>query len=61
MYKKQIIASLILIASISVLMKLYLIDFSTYVTGDIMGYALSVFSFSNGDFTPVFNKPPGWP
>lgn len=61
MYKKQIIASLILIASISVLMKLYLIDFSTYVTGDVMGYALSVFSFSNGDFTPVFNKPPGWP
>lgn len=61
MYKKQIIASLILIASISILMKLYLIDFSTYVTGDVMGYALSVFSFSNGDFTPTFHKTPGWP
>jgi 4-amino-4-deoxy-L-arabinose transferase-like glycosyltransferase len=59
--KKYIIISLILITIISIVLKLYPVDFSTYVTSDAMSYSLNAFSFVNGDFTPIFNKSPGWP
>lgn len=61
MQKKYIIISLISISLISIFLKLYLIDFSTYVTSDAMNYSLNAFSFVNGDFTPIFNKSSGWP
>ena len=47
--------------TISILLKLYHADFSTYVTSDAMSYSLNAFSFVNGDFTPIFNKTSGWP
>jgi len=59
--KKYIIISLILIVTISIFLKLHLVDFSTYVTSDAMSYSLNAFSFVNSDFTPIFNKSPGWP
>ena len=61
MEKKYIIISLILIVTISIFLKLHLVDFSTYVTSDAMSYSLNAFSFVNSDFTPIFNKSPGWP
>ena len=45
----------------SIFLKLYHVDFSTYVTSDAMNYSLNAFSFVNGDFTPIFNKTSGWP
>ena len=52
---------LIGIIIISILLKLYHVDFSTYVTSDAMSYSLNAFSFVNGDFTSIFNKSSGWP
>jgi len=61
MKKKQIIASLFVIGIISLLMKLYFVDFSTYIVSDTTSYALNAFSYINNDFTPIQNKNPGWP
>ena len=61
MKKKQIIASLFIIGIISLLMKLYFVDFSTYIVSDTTSYALNAFSYINNDFTAIQNKSPGWP
>tara|TARA_Y100000590_G_scaffold382396_1_gene452315 strand:+ start:11852 stop:13525 length:1674 start_codon:yes stop_codon:yes gene_type:complete len=61
MEKKWIILSLSIIGIISIFLKLYFVDFSTYVVSDTTSYALNAFSYINNDFTPIQNKSPGWP
>lgn len=61
MKKKKIIISLVVIGIISLFLKLYFIDFSTYIVSDATSYALNSFSYLNNDFTPIHNKSPGWP
>ena len=61
MEKKQVIISLVIIGIISIFLKLYFIDFSTYIVSDTTSYALNAFSYINNDFTPIQNKSPGWP
>ena len=61
MEKKQVIISLVIIGIISIFLKLYFIDFSTYIVSDTTSYALNAFSYINNDFTPIQNKNPGWP
>ena len=49
------------IASISLLLKLYLVDFTIPVTSDNLDYLLMSLSFQNGDFTQSTHRTSGWP
>ena len=61
MNKSRIIILLILISCISLSMKLYLIDFSTFPNDeDALGYILRSISHTNGDFSPMSSKTLGW-
>lgn len=60
MSKTKIIICLTIISVISLIMKLSLADFSSYLSGDPKSYMLYAFSFVNGDFTPIFNVSSGW-
>ena len=61
MNKSRIIIFLILISCISLSMKLYLIDFSTFPNDeDALGYILRSITHTNGDFSPMSSKTLGW-
>ena len=61
MDKFRIIIFLILISCISLSMKLYLIDFSTFPNDeDALGYILRSISHTNGDYSPMSSKTLGW-
>ena len=61
MDKFRIIIFLILISCISLSMKLYLIDFSTFPNDeDALGYILRSISHTNGDYSPMSAKTLGW-
>ena len=61
MNKSRIIIFLILISCISLSMKLYLIDFSTFPNDeDGLGYILRSISHTNGDYSPMSSKTLGW-
>lgn len=59
--KKNIILWLIIIGSISLGLKLYLVDFSIPVYSDDLGYTLNAIAHSKGDFTQSPDKGEGWP
>ena len=59
--KSKIAILLFSIIIISLTLKLSLVDFSVPPTGDSTSYILNVFSYINGDFSPIPNKNPGWP
>jgi len=59
--KSHIIFYLIIICTISLLFKLYIIDFSIPVYSDDFGYALDAIAYKNGDFTLATHKGAGWP
>ena len=59
--QKQIIVFLIIIASVSVFLKLYTFDFSTPAHFDNLGYTLDAIQYSQGDFFMPQKKNPGWP
>ena len=61
MKKSQVVLFLAIISSISLGMKLYLVDFSLYPVEDSIGYILRSISFTNGDFSALPQKTPGWP
>ena len=61
MNKSQVIIFLILISCISLSMKLYLIDFSTFPNDeDALGYILRSIAHTNGDYSPMSSKTLGW-
>ena len=49
------------IAIVSLLLKLYLVDFTIPVTSDNLDYLLMSLSFQNGDFTQSTHRTSGWP
>jgi len=57
---KQIISSLILISVVSILLKLYLVDFSIPVNSDNLEYALFAIAHTNGDFSQSSHRGMGW-
>ena len=61
MNKSRVIIFLILISCISLSMKLYLIDFSTFPNDeDALGYILRSIAHTNGDYSPMSSKTLGW-
>ena len=60
MKKKNVIAYLICIASISLCFKLFLADFSMPVNSDNLGYVLNGIAHSNGDFDHSPSRSIGW-
>ena len=58
--KKRILSLIVIIALISVGLKLYTIDFSTLPSEDTFGYVLRAISHNNGDFTEPTRKTLGW-
>ena len=58
--KKTIILSLIIISTISLLLKLYLIDFSIPIHNDNLEYALFAIAHNNGDFSQSAHRGMGW-
>ncbi len=61
MNKSQVIIFLILISCISLSMKLYLIDFSTFPNDeDALGYILRSIAHTNDDYSPMSSKTLGW-
>ena len=60
MKKKNVIAYLICIASISLCFKLFLVDFSIPVNSDNLAYVLNGIAHSNGDFDHPSARSIGW-
>ena len=61
MNKSRVIIFLILISCISLSMKLYLIDFSTFPNDeDALGYILRSIAHTNDDYSPMSSKTLGW-
>ena len=59
--KKNIILFLIIIGIISLLFKLYTVDFSLPFRGDNLFYTLNALQYSQGDFFIPQKTNPGWP
>ena len=59
--KKNIILFLIIIGIISLLFKLYTVDFSVPFRGDNLFYTLNALQYSQGDFFIPQKTNPGWP
>jgi len=57
---KQIISCLILISITSLVLKLYLVDFSIPVNSDNLEYALFAIAHTNGDFSQSSHRGMGW-
>ena len=57
---KYIIASLVAIVSISIILKLYTIDFSFPLHSDPLAYGLAAISHTNGDFSQSSHRGIGW-
>tara|TARA_B100000029_G_scaffold513778_1_gene614390 strand:+ start:1080 stop:2720 length:1641 start_codon:yes stop_codon:yes gene_type:complete len=58
--KTKIIISLAVITTISLLLKLYLIDFSIPIHNDNLEYALFAIAHNNGDFSQSSHRGMGW-
>ena len=59
--KKNIILFLIIIGIISLLFKLYTVDFSLPFRGDNLFYTLEALQYSQGDYFIPQKTNPGWP
>jgi len=57
---KYTIITLVSIALISLLLKLYTIDFSFPVNSDVLAYSLQAISHTNGDFSQSSHRGIGW-
>ena len=57
---KYIIASLVTIVSISIILKLYTIDFSFPIHSDSLAFGLAAISHTNGDFSQSSHRGIGW-
>ena len=55
------IACLLVISFISIILKLYLIDFSFPVSSDALGYLLMSISYTNDDYSQISYRGSGWP
>lgn len=55
------IICLAIILSISIMLKLYLIDFSNPVSSDNLDYLLMSISYVNGDYSQLPHRAAGWP
>ena len=58
--KKTIISILIIIALISISLKLYTTDFSNPINSDPLAYSLAAISHTNGDFSQSSHRGIGW-
>lgn len=58
--KKTIISILIIIALISISLKLYTSDFSNPINSDSLAYSLAAISHTNGDFSQSSHRGIGW-
>ena len=58
--KNKIIISLVIITTISLLLKLYLVDFSIPIHNDNLDYALFAIAHNNGDFSQSSHRGMGW-
>ena len=58
--KKKVITSLLIIVGISIILKMYLIDFSTFPNEDAIGHILHGIGHTNGHFDPIPAKTLGW-
>ena len=59
--KKNIVLFLIIIATISLGLKLYTVDFAIPPHSDDIGYVLTAVQYNEGDFFLSQKKHPGWP
>ncbi len=59
--KKNIILFLIVVGAISLVFKLYTVDFSVPFRGDNLFYTLNALQYSQGDFFIPQKTNPGWP
>jgi len=59
--KKNIVLFLIIIATISLGLKLYTVDFAIPPHSDDIGYVLTAIQYNEGDFFLSQKKHPGWP
>ena len=57
---KCVIVSLVIIASISIILKLYTMDFSFPINSDSLAYSLAAISHTNGDFSQSSHRGVGW-
>ena len=57
---KYTIITLVSIAAISLLLKLYTMDFSFPVNSDVLAYSLQAISHTNGDFSQSSHRGIGW-
>ena len=57
---KYIIVSLVAIVSISIILKLYTMDFSFPINSDSLAYSLAAISHTNGDFSQSSHRGVGW-
>ena len=57
---KYVIVSLVIIASISIILKLYTMDFSFPINSDSLAYSLAAISHTNGDFSQSSHRGVGW-
>ena len=55
------IICLVIISCISIILKLYLIDFSFPVSSDTLGYLLMSISYTNDDYSQISYRGSGWP
>ena len=55
------IVCLLVISFISIILKLYLIDFSFPVSSDALGYLLMSISYTNDDYSQISYRGSGWP
>ena len=58
--KKTVISILIIIALISISLKLYTTDFSNPINSDPLAYSLAAISHTNGDFSQSSHRGIGW-
>ena len=59
--KKKVALYLVAIGLISLIFKLYLVDFSIPLYSDDLGYTLNAIAHSHGDFAQIPDKGEGWP
>jgi len=58
--KKNLVLSLLIIVAISIIFKMFLIDFSTFPNEDAIGHILRGIGHTNGNFEPIAAKTLGW-
>ena len=58
---KYTIITLVVIAVISVILKLYTMDFTLPVNSDPLAYAIAAISHTDGDFSQSSHRGIGWP